>query len=400
MSRDTRINRLLQWNAGERPGPWSVTIFPTNKCNLPCEHCWLRWGTYDRTYKSEMEDARLLELVDEAAALGVRDWTIVGGGDPMVRGKVVMQMCTSIRAHAMDGTLHTNGTLFKPSQLDELIDMRWGRVTMSLDGPTAETNNAIRGAGFDKAVGNMRRLTERKRERAAVLPAMSINSVITNLNYDKIDELLRLAGDTGCDTVNLTLLLVESERAEPFALTDAQKVELQRHVQHAIPLARELGIAHNFEFFLRDEVIADSTHMPHGQSPRAESGIARSMCFEPFSALTIHPNGLTGPCCVFWDEEANSVYERSLGDVWYGDYFELLRQDFLANKARKYCALCPSSLYARIQDTRATLVNESQPVGRRAARLVAKAARSLQADGLATTLRKAGGWTKRQLGQN
>src|SRR5690606_8157550 len=133
----------------------SITLFPTNKCNLPCEHCWLRWGEYDRTYASEMPDERLLELVDEAAELGVRDWTLVGGGDPMVRGKTVIAMCRRIREHGMDGMLHTNGTLFRPGQLEELVEMDWDRVAISLDGPTAELNNTIRGYGFEKAVANM-----------------------------------------------------------------------------------------------------------------------------------------------------------------------------------------------------------------------------------------------------
>lgn len=397
MISDSRLTRVLQWNTGKSPGPWSVTLFPTNKCNLPCKHCWLRWGTYDRTYQSEMSDARLLELVQEAALLGVKDWTIVGGGDPMVRGTIVMEMCESIRANGMDGTLHTNGTLFKPGHLRRLVDMCWGRLTVSLDGPTAESNNKIRGAGFEKAIANIRKLENVKATNNASLPEVSIHSVITNLNYDKIEDLVRLTRDTGCDTVNLTLLLVESDYARPFALSAEQKLELRSHVERSIELAQDHNIANNFEIFLRDEVVADSTNMPHGEIVRTESGIAKSMCFEPFTSLTIHPNGLAGPCCVFWDEDANSVKDRLLKDVWYGPYFEQLRKDFMENKPKRYCALCPSSLYARIADTRQALCEHAQPASRKAVTILKKTAHSLKSQGLKKTLQKAHSWTKRQL---
>lgn len=396
--KDTPIGRILRWEAGETPGPWSVTLFPTNKCNLPCQHCWLRWGEYDRTYKSEMPDERLLGLVDEAAALDVRDWTIVGGGDPMVRGAVVMDMCEKIRGYGMDGMLHTNGTLFKPSHFDRLIDMNWGRVAISLDGPTAESNDTIRGAGFDKAIKNVEKLSSLKAQRNVTRPGLSIHSVITNLNYDKIDQLVELAERIGCDTVNLTLLLVESELSEPFALTDAQKEELPAYVERGVRLADSKGIANNFRIFLRDEVIADSTHMPHGKDARTESGIASVMCFEPFTSVTIQPNGRVGPCCVFWDDDANSVKERSLDAVWLGPYLQSVRGNFRENRPMHYCALCPASLYARIENTRAAVVDRNLSAPQRAAALLSKGVQSLREEGVGRTVRRGLGWAQRLTG--
>lgn len=395
MSRDSRINRLLRWESGETPGPWSVTLFPTNKCNLPCKHCWLRWGDYDKTYETELPDDRLLALVDECADLGARDWTIVGGGDPMVRGELVISMCERIRERGMDGMLHTNGTLFKTSYLERLIEADWGRVAISLDGPTADSNNSVRGAGFDKAIKNVKALTELKKEKKVLRPGISIHSVITNVNYDKLNELLELADYLVCDTVNLTLLLVESEGCKPFALTDEQKVELQAYVHEAIPLADRLGIANNFGIFLRDEVIEDSTAMPHGNAARPETGMASSMCFEPFTSLTIQPNGSTGPCCVFWDEKANSIKDQSLEEVWLGPYFEGMRENFLNNRPMHYCSLCPSSLYAKIEETRATLVDRPTNFPQRVGRLVVRGATSLRDDGLRETARRGLAWAQR-----
>lgn len=392
---DSRIDRLLRWQAGERPGPWSITIYPTNKCNLPCQHCWLRWGEYDKTYKSEMSDDRLLELVEEAADLGVREWVIVGGGDPMIRSKTVIEMCSRIRDRGMNGMLHTNGTLFRQEHLEALIAMDWERVCISLDGPDAESNNTIRGAGFEKAIRNVHKLRDLRTERGASSPAMSFHSVVTNLNYDRLNELVELADECGCDTVNLTLLLVESDLSRPFALTDEQKIELRDHVARAIALADELGIQNNFPIFLCDEVIADSTHMQHGDTRVRADGFPGAMCFEPFSTVTIQPDGRTGPCCVFWDEKANSVKEQSLSEVWHGPYLEHVRDRFLRNEPMHYCSLCPSSLYARIDATREELLGRNLSGRQRLGRIFDRGVRSLREDGVGATVRRGMRWAHR-----
>jgi len=314
-----------------------------------------------------------------------------------VRGDVVLEMCEKIRQHNMDGLLHTNGTLFKPKHLQSLVDMQWGRVAISLDGPTSESNNAVRGAGFEKATRNMSKLNELKSSLGAALPAMSIHSVITNKNYDKIDELLDLASEHGCDTVNLTLLLVESDGCKPFAITDAEKETLKNNVEKAIEKADKMNIQNNFSLFLRDEIITNSTQMKPDDVIRVEKGIAKSMCFEPYSSMTIHPNGLAGPCCVYWDEEANSVKDSSLEDVWMGPYFRSLREDFMNNRPKRYCELCPSSLYGRIEATRSEIKLAQQPSYQRIGDLLGKGIQGLQQDGLQKTLQRGSSWVKRHL---
>src|SRR6516162_5618354 len=195
--RSEQLRRLLRWDSGERPGPGptKITVFPTNICNLDCVHCWQRWGDYDKTYRTEVPDERLLRLVDEAAEMGVRVWYFVGGGEPMGRGKLVMQMCRKIREYGMNGTLHTNGTLFRRGMLENLVDMQWSEVNVSLDGPNAEINDRIRTGGFTKATEAVRRLSALKRTQNVRLPEIRLVVTVTNLTFDKITDFVDLAHD-------------------------------------------------------------------------------------------------------------------------------------------------------------------------------------------------------------
>ena len=106
---DTPLTRLHRWQAGETPGPWTITLIPTNRCNLRCEICWQRRTEAD--FGHEVQDSRLEELVDEAAAMGVREWNISGGGEPMARAGLVLSLCERIRERDMNGALQTNATL-------------------------------------------------------------------------------------------------------------------------------------------------------------------------------------------------------------------------------------------------------------------------------------------------
>jgi hypothetical protein len=67
----------------------------------------------------------------------------------------------------------------------------------------------------------------------------------------------------------------------------------------------------------------------------------RSMCFEPFFHMVILPEGISGPCCTFYDpEKAQTVWNTSLKDVWMGHYMQEVRGRLLQGKPMDYCKEC------------------------------------------------------------
>jgi len=331
-------------------------LYPTNRCNLRCAICWQRWVTPD--FEHEVPDARLLDLVDEAAALGVRTWTLCGGGEPMVRADLVMNLCERICDRGMNGALQTNATLFSKDHLEHLIRMGWSRIVVSLDGPTREVNDAIRSPGsFDKATASLRTLGESKRRQGSELPHVSLHTVPTSMNYDRLDQMVDLAHDFGCDTVGVSSLAVGGKTCEPFRLRAEHRADLSAHVHRAMSRAQALGIEENFA-----TVLPGAAHRPPQRHPQSQEAprpgtvdLAEAACFEPWHAVTILADGKVGPCCVFWDEAADSIENHSLREVWTGPYLERVRAQILLGDLPSYCVHCPSILRVQTDSFRERL---------------------------------------------
>jgi len=114
----------------------------TQACQLECIHCYANSSPFiDRTGELTLE--RWQRLVDDFARHGGQRLLFSGGEALMYRG------CTDLMRQASEAgltlTLLTNGILV-PRYLEEIHETV-SEVQVSLDGPTAEANDRIRGKG-------------------------------------------------------------------------------------------------------------------------------------------------------------------------------------------------------------------------------------------------------------
>ena len=409
---EERAERLRQWACGKTPGPWEVVVFPTNRCNLHCAICWQRFveefGEVD--YASELPDQRLLDLVDEAAELGVRNWRFIGGGEPLVRDDLVMALCERIRARGMNGSIQTNATRFSREMIQTLIRIGWGSILVSLDGPTSEINDAIRSEGsFDRATKNLRLFSELKRAAGVTAPYITLNMVVTNLNCDKMEEMLRLTHELGCNALTPLRLIVQGDRCSGFDLTEEQRAELPEWVRRAEALAQKLGLPASFHDFVFSEqsIQAQCAH-PECFGIVGDGRFSDAFCFEPWTVIVITAeDGKAGPCCPFWEEQAvDTLRDKSLKELWLGPYMQDIRRRILSRKdLPAYCKNCCSDVPGRAQELRELLeaalrpsLSEMGPLN--AARFMAgRFAANLKQRGLRQTLRRGKEWVQIRIGK-
>jgi MoaA/NifB/PqqE/SkfB family radical SAM enzyme len=392
---DNRLSRLKRWEAGESPGPWTLVFFPTHRCNLHCRICFGQGTAADMA--TELPETRLVRLVDESAELGVRGWVMVGGGDPMIRGDVVMRLCQRICERGMAGTIHTNGTLFTQEHFEALIRCRWPRSVVSMDGPNAAINDAIRCDGvFERATERIRRLTALKKEVNTPLPAVCLHVTVTRLNFDKLDAMVRLARDLGCEELGVSGLLVHSSSCKAFALSDAQVAEFPSHVRRALEAAEACGIRSNLPVYLQENRVV--TTRPTGGEKSTPQGrtIYGSLCYEPWLSISITADGKAGPCCACSEATADTVKDRGLGEVWLGPYLEQVRRKMVEHAPPFYCAQCPPNLLAETDSLRAQWGLARRPLRGRVGFLAAKGFRSVRRHGLRRALRRAREWYRIQ----
>jgi len=177
---------------GERlRAPVNVTWEITDRCNLGCRHCLsadLRRGSL-----GELDHRRCEALIDELAAIPVFQINF-GGGEPFLRPDF-MDILRYAQRKGIVTCVSTNGTLLTPSLVDELAGMELLFLQVSVDGASPATNDAIRGEGtFDRILEGVSLLAERS------FPDLSLNMVVTSVNFHEIAEFHQLAASYGART--------------------------------------------------------------------------------------------------------------------------------------------------------------------------------------------------------
>src|SRR5512147_1817466 len=140
-------------------------------CNLRCRHCFISCGPTNRShdYMSRVEVRRYL---DEAEAMGVRDFYFTGG-EPFLHKELDGILEDALRVGP--ASVLTNATLVTPERGRALAELGRGsrfslEMRVSLDGLTAAMNDPIRGEGtFDLTVRGIRALAE-----AGFLPIVTV----------------------------------------------------------------------------------------------------------------------------------------------------------------------------------------------------------------------------------
>ncbi|MGO7543273.1 radical SAM protein [Rhizobium ruizarguesonis] len=151
------IRGIRGYHAVKKIRPNSFARFHmTNRCQLECIHCYTSSGPHVSD-RGELTPERWIELVDAFADNGGEKILFTGGEALVYHGCI--DVMRRAKERGLEVTLFSNGVLIKRylQDLKEVADI----VQISLDGPNAESHDAIRGAGsFRKAIGAIDMLLE------------------------------------------------------------------------------------------------------------------------------------------------------------------------------------------------------------------------------------------------
>ena len=339
-----KVDTLKKWLKNEKPGPYIIDLNPTDYCNLNCLSCWQRNSKFKGNLDSkwyELSDERLLNLVDEGFKLGVKWWEITGGGEPLLR-PVTSKIIEKIKKLGMSGGLTTNGTLFSEKILHDLVKIGWDKITFSIDAPNAEIQNYLRGQKnvFEKCVKALKTIKKLKSEFKKQTPIITFNTVLTNKNYDKTVEMIKLAKEVGCESVNFEPMTLHSKIGTELKLNDQQLKIFQSSIGKTQIIADKLGVKTNIQSFKEKELIEKSNSMKDVLTKEVtEHNFLSIPCFEPWYHLVIKVDGTAGPCCIFNDKKMN-IKKHSLNEVWSGRRFNKIRKKIAKKDFPKDCAIC------------------------------------------------------------
>ncbi len=272
----------------------------TERCNQRCVHC------YHESYSSS-EELALGDLqavfAEMERALGA--WGRIGslsltGGEPFMRRDELFVLMDLLDASDVVGyyDILTNGSLISDEDILRLTAApRLRRVQLSLEGPSAELNDVIRGSGtFERTLAAIDLLKSAGMEVAVMM-------TITRRNKDSLPQMLDLLADHGVDTFATERFIPEgSGAALPEAMLSAQEVRETFDLVHALGVAeRRLRILMYRPLF----ALVDN-----------ENPTVGAMCSVGANALTIMHDGTVYPCRRL-PIRLGHVLRDGLFKIWY-----------------------------------------------------------------------------------
>ena len=150
-------------------------------------HCLSSSGRRD---PRELSTAECRAVIDELERMQVF-YVNIGGGEPTVRPDF-LDLVDYATAHHVGVKFSTNGVKIGPAAARRLAASNYVDVQISLDGATAEVNDAVRGPGsYATALRAMRHLA------AAGFRGFKISVVVTRQNVGQLDDFEAIADRFG-----------------------------------------------------------------------------------------------------------------------------------------------------------------------------------------------------------
>jgi mycofactocin radical SAM maturase len=167
--------------------PICLTWELTYACNLSCVHCLSSSGRRDPRELTTREAKAVIDTLERMQVFYVN----IGGGEPTVRPDF-WELVDYATAHHVGVKFSTNGVKIDAAAARTLAGSDYVDVQISLDGATAEVNDAVRGPGsYATAMRAMRNLAD------AGLSGFKLSVVMTRQNIGQLDEFKAIADRYG-----------------------------------------------------------------------------------------------------------------------------------------------------------------------------------------------------------
>ena len=281
--------------------PVNVTWEITKKCNLHCKHCLSSELIEHCGTELNFDQCRL--FIDELDRMKVFQINF-GGGEPFLREDFIDILLYAQRK-GITTCVSTNGIILDEALVKKLSRMDYLYIQVSLDGATTGTNDSIRGNGtFDKILAGLDILVKHS------FPNLSINMVVTAVNFKEILQIYELARHYGVRT--------RLSRFRPSGNAKKAWNEYRLRKDQLAELSEFLS-AH------RDVLTGDSFFSITAEDRR---DLGLNMCGAAKMTCSISPDGKIYPCAFLQDDKfvAGNVNVDSFESVWKNaPVFNMLR---------------------------------------------------------------------------
>jgi radical SAM protein with 4Fe4S-binding SPASM domain len=294
---------------------WETTV----RCNLACAHC--RRLEANEADVGDLSTPQAETLLGQLAEVGRRQpqmpVLVFSGGEPFCR-QDLFHLIDRARQHGLVTALATNGTMIDEEQARRIRESGIARVSVSLDGATAEVHDKMRQipGAFERALAGIRRLHEQQ------VP-FQINVTLTKQNVGQLQEVYDLTRSLGAAALHV-FMLVPVGCGQVLAQTDMLSPEQYERILRAIFALENRGeiqvkvtCGPHYERVKRQLVrsvpVGADQETPHGVTTSARP--PSKGCLAGLGVLFVSHRGDVYPCG-YLPVNCGNILEQRLIEIW------------------------------------------------------------------------------------
>ncbi|MEW6235201.1 MAG: radical SAM protein [Candidatus Omnitrophota bacterium] len=318
--------------------PIHMIVGLTNLCNHACIWCY----AYDAISSHYNENNfaskdMIVNLVEEAARLGLKAITLVGTGEPTMHPHFV-EIVKGIKNAGVDLGLFTNGSLLKGDKLQAILDTHTF-MRVSVSAATAEEHNHIHHSGrqindFDKIVENVKTALNKRNSHS--FPTVGVQFSVNHHNWKSLLSACSLWKEIGVDY---------------FEIKPVYKNQnVEEHEENLIPLDEVLELMKETQ---KLEAEGFAVYAKYAQFNKVVGAPAKNnrgyqKCHGQSFSTFFDPDGNLYICGNLHGQErfciGNILKEGSFEAVWNGKQRKELLENLDVNQCPIGCRLDPLNL--------------------------------------------------------
>ena len=322
---------------------WEATI----GCNLECIHC-RRLEVSQRLALNDLSTLQAMLFIKSISEdFDPKPVLVFSGGEPLMRPDI-FKLAEYAFTCGVPTALATNGTLINENLAKEIAESKVRRVSISLDGATADVHDRFR-----KIPGSFERATNGFRLLRKNGVALQLNATIARHNVDQIEDIYRLALELGAEALHYFLLVPVGcglEIKEEYQLTPE---EYEDSLLWIYELANERKIyirpicaPHYFRILAQKR-----SDLPRSRGEQHSLNQMTRGCLAGTGICFVSHKGDVFPCG-YMPLSCGNVRQESLHKIWKDShFFYLLRHtSYLEGKCgvcefRNICSGCRARAY-------------------------------------------------------
>jgi len=344
------FRRALHWG-----DPFSISIEPTNLCNLRCPEC--PTGQNGLTRSSGTLDPEKFRLYLDQAGKRLMYLVLYFQGEPYLNNNL-FDLISYAKSKQIYVWTSTNGHFLTEDNILKTIESGLDKLIISLDGADQEAYEKYRvGGSYETVVEGIRNFVRIRKETGSQKPKLEIQCLVLKSNQHQIKEIKKLGNSLGVDrTILKTAQFYDFKHGNPL-MPDAGKYSRYRQEvrspQSAVhspqstvhspqsPVTSHQSPVTSHQSPVTSHQSPVTSHQSPVTGPLFEiKNPLRNRCFRMWSSCVITWDGKVVPCC--FDKDADhglgDLNQQSFEEIWRGEKYREFRKKILSD--RKSIDIC------------------------------------------------------------